>query len=246
LKSKIFDVIFALKSKTYTMKKLNFLIIILLFVIPLTGQNCEHYYPSKPGTSWEITNYDGRNKVQSVGQSTVISKEEIPGGEVVTISAVTVDNKNKETTPLTYTTLCKDGKFVIDMRAFMNPETLGGADINMQFEAENMEIPSKLSIGQKLPDSWIRISLQAEGTPVIMNQTISMTNRTVEGFEEITTPAGTFNCVKITFETEMKSMFSIRNKTISWYSIDVGLVRSETFDMKGKPQGYSELTKFNK
>jgi len=228
------------------MKNYILFLAVLLTAMTLKSQNCDSYYPSSVGSSWEITHYDTKDKVESVQKGTVISAEAVDGGIQATISTTSFDNKNKEVSSNTFTTYCKDGVFSVDMKAMLDPEMLGSGDFELQIESSNMDLPANLSVGQKLPDAWIKMSIQMEGMPMMGSQSINITNRVVDKFETITTPAGTFNCVKISYDTELKSMFSIKTKTIEWYAVGVGAVRSEYYDSKGKLQGYSVLTKLSK
>lgn len=75
-----------------------------------------------------------------------------------------------------------------------------------------------------------------------MTITVNIINRKVEGTEEITTPAGTFSCVKISYDVVVKSIMKISSKVIDWYAKDVGVVRSENYRSNGKLTGYSIMT----
>ena len=80
------------------------------------------------------------------------------------------------------------------------------------------------------------------GGTVIMNMFVNITNRKVEGKESVTTPAGTFDCFKITYDIETKFGVKIERNAIEWIAKNVGTVRSESY--KGdKLEGYTELTK---
>ena len=46
-----------------------------------------------------------------------------------------------------------------------------------------------------------------------------------------------------TAKISTKMMIRIKNKSKEWYAEDVGMVRSETYNKRGKLMGYSELTK---
>jgi hypothetical protein len=63
----------------------------------------------------------------------------------------------------------------------------------------------------------------------------------VDAIEDVTTPAGTFNCVKISYDIETKTFMTMRASGIEWYAKDVGVVRSESYNGKGKLTGYSVL-----
>jgi hypothetical protein len=66
----------------------------------------------------------------------------------------------------------------------------------------------------------------------------------VEALENMTTPAGTFKCYKIASTIETKSMISITTHTVEWMAKDVGVVRSENYNKKGKLTSYMVLTSF--
>ena len=73
------------------------------------------------------------------------------------------------------------------------------------------------------------------------------TNRKVEGTETITTPAGTYNCVKYSSDTEVSStMFKSKSKSTMYMAKNVGMVKMESYDDKGKLQTKQLLTSFGK
>jgi hypothetical protein len=63
--------------------------------------------------------------------------------------------------------------------------------------------------------------------------------------ETLNTPAGKFDCFKISQKVFMKTLGKIEINSIEWYSEDVGMVKSETYDKKGKLKTYSLLTTYN-
>jgi hypothetical protein len=64
--------------------------------------------------------------------------------------------------------------------------------------------------------------------------------------ETIETPAGKFECYKITYLTDMEGMLGkVRTfKTLVWYAKGPGMVRNESYDDKGKMKGSTVLTKY--
>ena len=70
---------------------------------------------------------------------------------------------------------------------------------------------------------------------------INITNRKIEGKETITTPAGSYDCFKMTYDIESKTVMTVKMKGIDWFAENVGTVRSESLDKNGKLQGYTVL-----
>ena len=80
---------------------------------------------------------------------------------------------------------------------------------------------------------------------------VSLTNFTNartfgEGLEEIKTAAGDFAAWKINGNIESKFGFMrVAFKTVEWYVENVGVVKSEYYDNKGKLMGSGELQSIN-
>ena len=79
-----------------------------------------------------------------------------------------------------------------------------------------------------------------------LNTTTTISNRTVEAVENITTRAGTFKCFKISYDIETKAVMTFRAKGTEWIAKDIGVIRSENYNKNGKLTGYSELASLEK
>lgn len=104
-------------------------------------------------------------------------------------------------------------------------------------------------MGASLKDAEIKITMKTKngGNPMpMMNTTIKVTNRKVEAKESVTTSAGTFECYKISENVEFKSLFSIKVKSVSWFSFEAGNVKTESYKDNGKYMGKTELTEITK
>jgi hypothetical protein len=80
----------------------------------------------------------------------------------------------------------------------------------------------------------------------IMNMTINVSNRKVEAVENLTTPAGTFECYKISFDVATKMMINVKSKGVEWFAKGIGMVKNETYDSNGKLLGSNVLTSIKK
>ena len=91
--------------------------------------------------------------------------------------------------------------------------------------------------GDKIKASEMSIRIK----PVTM--TVSMKGE-YEGTETISTPAGQFDCVKVTYSMKMKFfMFSDESQITEWYAKDVGLVKHEEKSRKLGQKMVKTLTK---
>lgn len=226
----------------------NNFIAALLLLIPIAAfsqSNCDGYYPFKEGTSFEITSYNPKDKAESVSKSTITSIQNTGGGTEATFS--TSLSAGKDTFSTEYKVLCKGDVISIDFKSLMNPEMTKqfGEDVKVDISGLDVQIPNNLSAGQTLPDAEVQIKVDMGVMNMNMNTTLA--NRKVEGNEIVTTPAGTFDCVVITYDSKIKTMGV--NKTFKnkqWLAKGVGMVKHESYTEKGKLMGYELLTGFSK
>ncbi|RME05463.1 MAG: hypothetical protein D6816_08830, partial [Bacteroidetes bacterium] len=167
------------------------------------GQSgCESaYMPFKQDVFYELTNYDKKGKVTGINRHTISEVVPTANGYKAAVSVDVLDDKEKELTKTSFEFECDGDVLRLDMSAMMDPsvnESLQGMEVELSGDA--LQIPSKLSPGMELPDAELEIKAMSGGVK-IMTIRQSVTDRKVEGTETVTTPAGTFECIKITQTT---------------------------------------------
>lgn len=213
-----------------------------------TAQDCRFFFPTEEGTLLEMTYYNKRGKTQSVQNMKVLDKEQKGDATVVTVKQTMETGKNEDLNT-TYTVKCEDGKFYMDMESMvsnLNMNQFNQPNMEMEITSDGIVFPSDLEPGMDLPPATIEFSIGSGGMNM-MNTTITMKNRKVEGKESVTTPAGTFDCYKISYDTETKSMMTnVKTSNVLWLAENVGVVRSESYNKRGKLDGFQELTKISR
>jgi hypothetical protein len=207
-----------------------------------SAQDCTAFFPMEEGSVREMTSYDKKDKVTGTIIQTV--KEVKKEGERIDIvvEMEMKDKKGKQVSQGELVFTCEEGIFKVDMRNYLDPGSMQGMD-DMEFtvDATELEMPADLEPGMELGDGSISMSASSGGM-AMMNFNTFVTNRKVEGKETITTPAGTFECYKISQDMEVKSIMSIKTSSIEWVAEDVGVVKSESYNKNGKLTGYTLLT----
>jgi len=229
---------------TNEMKKSLLLLVAIIFSFSGFSQ-CNDYYVFEKGNEWTYENFSGKNKPAGKNQQKVTAYEKTSSGFSATINSVFIDEKGKKVMEGDMDYTCENGTIIIDMRKFIPQEQQQAfGSYEMKMESENLELPSRLSVGQSLKNGSITMS--AVGSPIPMTMTVAITDRKVEAKESITTPAGTFDCYKIssksTTRTQMGIKMTFEYSTTEWISENVGMVKSESFDKNGKSNGYTLLT----
>ena len=203
---------------------------------------CNQYYQFEEGNEWEMETYNQKDKLTGKIQQKVTSFQKAGNGFTAKINSVTYNEKGKELTKGDLDFKCNDGIMYIDMRNFVTDEQMAAfKGYNLTVEGDNLEVPSTLSVGQSLKDASIHVN--ATDAPIPMKMQVSITDRKVVGQETITTPAGTFECYKLTSKMYIKTIVGLNFSTIEWIAPKVGMVRSESYNKGGKLMGYNILTK---
>lgn len=183
----------------------------------------QNYYPVSIGNTWVLESTDGaeRHTYTLEGPETIdgealillkIENEELSTSTVDTNTYfVTVDDEGIKL----HRTVFEEGEIGIVTADFPTPTTF---------------FPSPLVLGNKwqiVADTKVKLNL---------GRTIpgeSTTNLEVVGFEDIVTPAGTFqNCAKVQLKLQFTAggLINIESTTYQWFAPDVGPVKYQNSD----------------
>ncbi len=227
-------------------KRSSFLILFaLLLSITSYAQECNAVPFMKKGAILEYTDYNKKGKKQSSTRHETIDILENGSTIDAIIKATVTDAKNKKPFSTEYKVNCNNGLFSVDMLRFFNLDQLSEHnknDISLKIDGDVMEFPVGMKPGDHLDDGNISIKVNSNNFTLV-TLTFKVFNRQIIGEEQITTPAGSYLCQKITFDFESKfGIINIKGTGKEWYYKDVMVVRSESYNKKGKLIGYHELT----
>ena len=218
-----------------------YLSMILIYVTQGAFSQCNTFYHFNMGKKWEMESYSENGKKEGKIVQEITAFNESGSSYEATIHQEIYDKKDKLTVDHEFEVTCRDGVMYFDMNKFLPQNAMQGmGDMEFKLEGDNLELPSDLSVGQALPDASMRMSAQGA---MPFNMSFTMFDRKVEAKESITTPAGTFDCYKMTYKTKMKTVMGIETSGAEWISEGIGVVKTESFNKNGKSMGYSLLTK---
>lgn len=234
------------------MKKLLLIAGIILVSIGQSFAQCNAgYYRFQEGAEFEMTSYNSKDKADGKTVGKILDISENGGAYHAIVNAQLYDKKDELIHEGEYEVICEGNKIRVNMERFVPSELLETyQDMEVEFEGDYLEMPSSLSVGESLPDGSMSMKVKMGGGEMnLSDMKVNITNRKVEGKESITTPAGTFDCYKITYdtETEMKVMGMGRTrifKNEEWLAEGIGAVKTALYDDKGKLQNYSLLTAY--
>ncbi|WP_431163564.1 TapB family protein [Flagellimonas beolgyonensis] len=230
------------------MKKYVLLVFIAFFALNLSvaQSSCSEYYPLVDGATFQYTSYDKKGKEE--GQiNYMVTNVSSSGDQVSATMAMEIADQKGNTYNSSYDIHCDGNVVKIDFKSLMNEQMLNQfQDMEVDISGTDVELPNNLSVGQELPDGNVSIKMKMGGA-INMNMNVETINRKVEKKEQVTTPAGTFDCVVIYSETKSKMMMT--NQTMPsrvWLAAGVGMVKQESYNKSGKLMGSSVLTQFSK
>ncbi len=224
----------------------NLILIMILFLGPqftIEAQDCNPYFPLNEGISYEINQYDKKKKLSSTTAFEVLEVRTQDGAVHADIQTHIKDGKGKSLSNSDYTVSCEDGVYKIDISKMIPQASMEAyRDMDVEVSGDALAFPQELVVGASLPDGKTEMAISSGGVK-IMKMNIAITNRQVLSKESVSTPAGTFEAYKISYDVEMKTIMSMKTTSIVWVAEKVGMVRSEDYNKKGKLVGYSELAK---
>ncbi|NJL12177.1 MAG: DUF3108 domain-containing protein [Microscillaceae bacterium] len=207
------------------------------------ANDCVFYFPTQPGHTFEITNYDVKGKVTGLARHAILSKSEAGGATVLDASVEVFENEDgqKLMAKGDYKVKCENDAFYFEfggLSSTLNQQQQSMKDMQMKMKADYLDIPNNPSPGQSLKDGQMTVEFlmeNGEKMPMMGEITVNVSERKVEGMEKITTPAGTFDCVKISYNVRAKiAIMNVESRAIEWFCKGVGMVRSETYNKKAK------------
>lgn len=226
------------------MKKfLSLFVLIAFFSTNALTQDCTIFIPGDVGTELHYEIKNGKGKLQATYSQKIISIKENGSETVFELLQTHKDPKDPENIIMQDTIgfRCKGNEFYIDMEKYLNQKQLEGfKNMEIKLTTDDLMYPSKLSPGMNLKDGSISIEV-GNG---IMNMTTNIVNRKVEAREEITTPAGNFDCYKVSENVQSKVGFiKVNMSNVTWIIQDIGTIRSESYNKRGKLDTVTELVK---
>jgi hypothetical protein len=162
-----------------------------------------------------------------------ISDSKKSGSSVsATVSAEFIDTKGKTGMQSTNKVQCVNGVMQMDMKflipAGQQQTQTGSASASDVY----LEYPANMKVGDQLKDGHLAMDAESQGG-IKSSVEIDITDRKVDGKESVTTPAGTWECYKITSKNKITSRIAgigipIKMDVTEWFAPAFGIVKTES------------------
>ncbi len=225
---------------------LAYLVSLCFFISHIViSQDCNAVLFMKEGAKLEYTDYNkkGKKEGSSIHETVTINGDN--NSLTAVIRATARDKKNQEIFSTEYNANCDNGLFSLDMIRFFSFDKLSEHqknNLSLKIDGDVLEFPVGMKPGDQLNNGTITIKVNSESFTLV-TMSFKVFNRKIVGEEQITTPAGSFMCKKVTFDFESKfGIINIKGTGKEWYHNDAVVIRSESYNKKGKLLDYHELT----
>lgn len=149
---------------------------------------------------------------------------------VVNTYTSTSESVEGQKTSISYT--IADGEYSVSVKEVLEGQLAQLGNSVEVLDATNLTYPMALAENMEMKPATMRIKTNIQGMDLDM--TISIKDRKAGTTEEVTTPAGTFTCLK-TVERQVISLMGQEQVTelTCWYAKGIGLVKQVAVSMGG-------------
>lgn len=216
--------------------------ILLSFSFSSFGQRDNTYLPSKRNFRIKYVSYDSKDRREYSEIWQLVGKSKSNGLIQYNIESE-ITTRKQNTFYQYFRLVTKDSIFFIGSERYLDPKKLDSYQkMVIKISSDSVAIPVRPKIGQMLPEASCEASILRGTGSVLMSMNVLLINRKIDAMENISTPAGNFNCFKIsTDKITYGGINKSKTKIFEWYAINVGLVRMEEYQSKGKLISYKVL-----
>lgn len=206
----------------------------------------------KKGAVIEAKSYDGAGNETASQETKILDVKEEGSMTVAYMEGKDTDKSDGKTTAVNYSYKCDGEKIYFDVASLFRTAAKNG---DASFESSLIEYPLHFEEGQVLPDATGTMSSEKNGRKSTIRYYYK--DRKVEGKEKVTTPAGSWDCFKVTntVEAEMdiagmserarKMMEAMKGQakmsTATWFAPGFGIVKMEAY-RNGKLESKNVVT----
>lgn len=149
--------------------------------------------------------------------------------------------------------ICTGNQLYFDLTGMLKSQLekqgQSGANVDVSFDGGLMSIPKNIYPGQQLDDAVFTMNMTSSG--INMGVTSYLKERKVVGRESLTTPAGTFNCIKISGVRTMTMTMMGKDRVVGkpvtehmYFAPSIGMIKTTSENHKGQVEYEQTLTKY--
>ncbi|WP_157593211.1 TapB family protein [Rufibacter tibetensis] len=168
------------------------------------------------------------------------------GAYVTTFKSARLGKTNRTQTSDEYRIKCSGDTIYLDAMLLLREQVLKSFEgKDFDYFPVDIAYPQQMQVGQKLPDGKLGVRVRSANVNITQLSMVA-TNRKVEAMEKITTPAGTFDTYKISYQyvvyidamgLPLRDVFNVEE----YFSLEHGLIKCQFSTKRGKKAKGLEL-----
>jgi hypothetical protein len=204
-----------------------------LFTFALSAQDCSGYYYLQNNKTIELSIKNKRGKDDGKVIYTISDVKKNGGATTASVKSEVFDKKGKSIAKSAAAVKCRNGSIMMDIKMFIPSQQGQQVDpASAKIDDVYIEYPGNMKVGDVLNDGRMSGDVKMQGG-MEAKMEMEITNRKVEAKESVTTPAGTWQCFKITYNSKFTTRIAgigipIKMEITEWYAPGFGLVKSES------------------
>jgi hypothetical protein len=213
--------------------------IILISLLSITAffdagaQNCKDYLLLKNNRKVEMTIYSRKGKEDGKQIWNISNLKTSGKTTTATINSEFFDGKGKSINKAVNEVQCTGGALQMNLKMMLSEAQLKQMkNATATASGEFIEYPFGMKEGDALKDGNLKIDYTMDGGMKAAIE-LSITRRTVGGKESITSPAGSWECFKISSNQKIVSRIGgigipIKMDVTEWFAPGVGVIKTES------------------
>lgn len=211
----------------------------LLFVLSFfilcqnaVSQSCASFYLLQHNKTAKLVIYNSKGNEN--GTILIRSSAQPAKGSSAsaTLQTTLLDKEGKPVTKGASSVNCNNGTLLMDMSLFLpQQQTEQFNKAHAKVKNVFLEYPAEMKPGDKLKDGLYNIEIDNNGLKQILKMQIL--NRQVTGTERISTKAGTWDCITITYQVKLNIQtgpinIPLNYEATEWFAPGFGMIRSKS------------------
>lgn len=213
--------------------------IILISLLSVTAfldagaQSCKDYLLLKNNRKVEMTIYSRKGKEDGKQVWNISNLKTSGKTTTATINSEFFDGKGKSINKAVNEVQCTGGALQMNLKMMLSEAQLKQMkNATATASGEFIEYPYGMKEGDALKDGSLKIDYTMDGG-MKASMELTITERTVGSKESITSPAGTWECFKITSNQKIVSRIGgigipIKMSVTEWFAPGVGVIKTES------------------
>ncbi len=225
-------------------------LVFCLEVFLLQAQDCKGFYYLS-NSEIQMTVYDKKDKESGLLTYKISDVSKSGGTTTASFTSEMTDEKGKSLSKGAGKYKCTGSVLFVDAKVALPQEQMSMyKDMEVKADDAFIEYPASISSGQALKDASFKMDMYKNGS-VYSSINLENTNRKVVGKESITTPAGSWDCWKITYDSRYKMTIAgigipMNMQCTEWFAPGFGVVKTQVANKSGKLMGSTMITSVKK